>query len=285
MTIVKFDVSGSDPEKATTDFTPPKPGVYTAKILACTPGHTDNDKTRPRLEVTIVITAKEYKDARVYDYIGLTPASAWKLDQFLQALGLADKKKRKGQFDTAKVLNKTLKVRIKGDNYNDEYRAKIGAYLGVGSDDAPAEDEGEELEETTEEVESEEVEESEGEAEFDEEARTEELNVAELPDLRKIMNEYGLAKTIKGRKPMVAAVIEHERGLFEAEAEEPEEAESEEVEEVEEVEAETADDGYDELTIAELKKECKDRKLSPAGTTAKLIERLRENDAADEEPF
>jgi len=282
MTEISYDISGSDPEKATREFVQPKPGVYSAKIFALLPGFTDNDKARPRIEVTVELTGKEYKGARIFDYIGMTESSAWKLDQFLQALGIATKtSKRKGKFKTETLLNKKLRIRIKGDTYNDEYKAKLGQYLAAEgtTDDGEeeAEPEGEELEaEETEELEAEEAEESEEVAEFDAEARAEELQSAELKDIRAIMNEYGLSKEIKGRSKMITAVVEYEEANFEVTAEaeeEPEEAESED------------DDGYDELETPALKKECKDRGLPITGTKDKLIERLRENDSAEEEPF
>lgn len=231
---VKFDVSGSDPDKAASgSFEPPKPGVYKAKIAELKPGFTDNDKTRPRLEVVVEITDKRFLGSRLWDYISFGEASQWKLDQFLQAMGLADKKKRKGTFDTDLLLNKPLKVRVKGETFNEEYRARLNAYISWdgeddGSDEEADETADEEVEEVEDEVEveeeAEEVEEEPEEEGYDREGRqTELMGVGDLKDLRKIMNEYGLSKEIKGRAKMIEAILDHEEAAVGEGGEEEEE--------------------------------------------------------------
>lgn len=156
MPIVKFDVSGTDPKDAFSGGgKQPTPGVYKVKIKELKPGFRkgDNgqpDKTAPRLEVVAeIVSDKKFKGAVLYDYIAFSEASQWKMDQFLQVFGLASNSKRKGSFDTSKIVNKTTKVRVVGDTYNGDYRAKLGSYLldddGAGSDepDDEPEDDGE----------------------------------------------------------------------------------------------------------------------------------------------
>lgn len=139
---VKFDVSGSDPKDAFKGGAePPKPGVYKGKIVDCKVGAKQGDPDAKRLEVTIeIIDDKKYKGARLYDYIAFSEASQWKMDQFLQVLGITSKSKRKGTFDTDDVVGEVVKIRVAGDTYNGEYRAKLAAYLPGGKDDDDEDD-------------------------------------------------------------------------------------------------------------------------------------------------
>jgi hypothetical protein len=106
MPVVKFDVSGSDPKAAFAGGgKQATPGVYTVKLKEVKPGFRkgDNgqpDKSAPRLEVLAEIQDKKFKGSLLYDYISFSEASQWKMDQFLQVLGLASTSKRKGSFDT-----------------------------------------------------------------------------------------------------------------------------------------------------------------------------------------
>ena len=140
--VIKFDVSGQDPSESASNFAePPQPGVYMVKIIEAKPGYPRNDEARekPRLEIVAeVIKAKgdkkKHNGARLYDYIGFAENQLWKLDQFLQAMGLATAKKRKGSFDPDKLVGKTVKVRVSADSYEGQYQARLKSYL-LTSDD------------------------------------------------------------------------------------------------------------------------------------------------------
>src|SRR5262252_8956475 len=142
MPTVKFDVSQSDPDRAK-GFVPPTPGVYGAIIRECKPGYKADgngkpDKDAPRLEIVVEITQsknKQFKGARLFDYISFSEAAQWKMDQFLQVLGIATIKKRKGQFKTEDVVGMPVKIRVRGDTFNGEYSAKIGSYLEAEDED------------------------------------------------------------------------------------------------------------------------------------------------------
>lgn len=165
---VTFDVSGSDPDEATRAPEPPRPGIYKARLVECTPGFKkgDNgkpDKTRPRLEVAYQIVAHLPKDeppdekheavgAWVRDYLTFDESTQRRMDQFLQAFGLATKTKRKGEFDTDKLVAKKpfCKLRVRGDSYTPDgadepvYSAKAGGVFkwdAAGGDDEGFEEE------------------------------------------------------------------------------------------------------------------------------------------------
>lgn len=179
MAKVKFNVTPSDPDAALRGAVePPKPGVYKAKLVELKPGFKkgDNgrpDKNAPRLEVVVeVIGDKKYKGARLYDYISFDEASAWKMDQFLQVLGVANKKKRTGEFDTDKQIGKTFGIRVTGETYNDEYRARLRSYL-LPTEDEDADEDDEDLEDD-EDVEDEDESDEEEDEDSDEEEEEEE---------------------------------------------------------------------------------------------------------------
>lgn len=288
MARIKFDVSGSDPDKAAGgSFEQPKPGVYKFKVHEIVLGYKkdDNgkpDKSQPRLEVTAECLDKRYKGARLYDYIGFTESVQWKMDQFLQAFGIADKKKRKGSFDTDTIVGEPCLIRVKGETYNDEYRAKVGAWLPArdddDEDDADLEDDLEPEEEDEEEPE-EEDEEPEEAADEDEEPRyydLSELQGMTIDGLKQVAEDLEIEDL-----PATKLVKKMAQYIYDNQPGDPFEATAEEEEEEEEPEAE--DDGYDELDLAELKAELKERGLKTVGVKAALIKRLREADA--EGPF
>jgi hypothetical protein len=87
MAVIKYDVSGVE---AGGGGEQPQPGLYKGKIVSVTPRKkkSNGDPTND-LEV-VVDVGKEY--SRLWTYIQLdNPASAWKLREFTDALGLPDK--------------------------------------------------------------------------------------------------------------------------------------------------------------------------------------------------
>lgn len=268
---IKFDVTGSDPVKATQGFEPPKPGVYTAKVAEINPGFSKGedgkpDQNKPRLEVIYHITDSRYPNAPLWDYLTFGEGfPKQKMDQFLQAVGVATAKKRKGVLDTDLVIGKLVKVRVRGGtNQNDEYKATVGGVMPATPEDEDFEDaEPEEADEEDEETddESEDSEEDEDEVEEDEDP----YEAMGLKELKAAASAAGLATT---GAPSALRVRLREHAA--------------EVVEEEDVEESVEDDGYDALTPTELKKELKSRELPTTGTQAALIKRLRDNDA---EPF
>ena len=233
MTAIKFDVSGSDPEKATRVFEDPKPGAYKAKILEC-------KSTKPRgkdrrLEVVYEIVDKKYKGARLYEYINLELESVqWKMDQFLQAVGVATTTKRKGSFVPGKMKNKVVTLRVRAgmrNNDPEQYRAEVGGVFKVKEADEEEdeeldededeefsdedEDEEEDEEEEDEEEEDEDEEEEDEDEEEDEEEEDEEENGDEppydewsLPELRTEAKARSLP--VKGTKKDLVERLEED---------------------------------------------------------------------------
>lgn len=141
MTKIKFDLTGSDPDKAKLlgNTEQPRPGVYRCKVTEVNPGFSkDNngkpDQSRPRVEVVFEVQDAAYKGASLWYY--LTYGEGFpiqKQDQFLQAFGIASSRKRKGEWDTDKVVGKYCLVRVKaGKNLSDEYKADVSAVMPDG---------------------------------------------------------------------------------------------------------------------------------------------------------
>lgn len=286
MAKVTFDVSGSDPDKAVQDLEPPRPGVYKAKVEEVTPGFSKDketgkpDKTRPRLEVVYRIIGPKHKGAPLWDYLSFSEASQWKLDQFLQAVGIATKSKRKGTFDTAKVVGKIVKIRVSGEGSGEDYRARVRGCFAATAEDEDTGDEDEDGET--------EPDEDEGEEDTDDEDEGDEGDEVELDE--DDLDQLGAEADSGGKPAEKAAEILAEKAA-EHDIDPDEYATWAEVataiQQAQEGDGDAEDDGYDELSIAELKKELKGRGLPVAGTQAKLIERLRKNDqeSEGEDPF
>lgn len=296
MAKVKFDVSSADPEKSVArQFEPPLPGNYKAKILECKPGFKqvdgEPDKNQPRLEIIYEITDKKVKPKeavgfRLYEYINFSEAMAWKMDQFLQATGVSNKKKRKGTFDTDTLVGLPVILQVRGesqtvgegDDKTTVYRARPGSVAAATEADLEDEDEEDETEEEETEAETEEEteEESEDEEEESEEEDEEEeeptghteesLSELELKELSAIMTElgHGDPKSVKGKAAKIAWILD---------------AQSEGDDETEE-EDEATD--YSTWNLAALKKECDDRELEYDDKAKKstLIKMLEEDDSS-----
>jgi len=213
MARIRFDVSASDPEKATRRFAgSPRPGMYIAVVDQVNDVFAKDqdrggrpDKSRPQLEIVYEIQRaakpknEKFKGSNLYSYIAYgdnenAEKMTWKLDQFLQAVGLATKTKRKGLLDTSKIEGTKVIIVVRGGTAQDgkSYRGELGqvmaydaeAWKVAKAEDAEDEDEdlGDEVDED-EEVEfdgdeeengEEEEEEEEGEEEGDEEESDEE---------------------------------------------------------------------------------------------------------------
>lgn len=207
----------------------------------------------------------------------MSDAAKWKLDQVLQAFGVATKKKRTGTFDTDDLVGGECQIRVKGGTYQGNYSAEVGAVLAKSDE----EDE-DELEEDEEDEELEEDSDDDDEEESDEEEEDSEDDVIyyDMPELAKMTLEalVDVAEDLELKVPKAKAKnrVALSKWIFENQ---PGEAPDDEEDEEEDEE----NDGYDELTQEELKAECKDRGLATGGGKAALIKRLREDD--EEDPF
>jgi hypothetical protein len=298
MAKIKFDVRDSDPDEAVKsgNFEQPKPGVYKGKLLECESGFAKDeatgkpDKSRPLLICKYQITDKKAGNgdgAWLWDRVSFSDAAKWKLDQFLQAFGLADKKKRTGTFDTDTIIGDPCVIRVKGGTYNKEYKAEVGAVLAADPDAEDDDANDDTTDETVDDVVDDDddltgTDDDETSVETDETTEfpyyeMEELAGMQIAGLKQVAEDL----EIEPPKAKQANRVALSKWIFENQpAEAPEEGEGDADADAE---GETPEDGYDDLEIAELKQECKDRGLAAGGNKAALIARLREDD--QEEPF
>jgi hypothetical protein len=125
---VSWSVANSDADKASEIRegipTPPQ-GMYKAKVADIKLGHKLEDGVivdgSARFEVRAqLVDSGPYTGWTRTDYIPVeNPATEWKLDQFLQAFGIASGKKRTGTAKKSDFLGKTAMVRIRHRSYED----------------------------------------------------------------------------------------------------------------------------------------------------------------------
>lgn len=204
MAKIKFDVSASDPDKAVRGGLSPKPGLYVGKVAEINEKNSRGDDgqpdpDRPMLEVVYeVVDAdkkpnKKFVGSRLWSYLMLPghpsyEQTVWKMDQFVQAIGLASKRKRKGTLDTDAILDTLVEMNVRaGTNQNGDYRGEIASVLpydeetfGQASDDDEEDEEYDE--EEIDELEEEEVDEDEEEEEPDEDEEDEDEEDEEEED-------------------------------------------------------------------------------------------------------
>lgn len=137
-TRIKYDVSDVEPGRDSGD--PPQPGLYAATVASVT--HRDkksNGDPTNDLEVVLDLGAKY---SRLWTYVQLdNPATAWKLRELTDALGMPPK----GTLDIKAMEGKKVSVRVKADkDLEGNYRGSVKNLLKPGSEeddgdgDAPA---------------------------------------------------------------------------------------------------------------------------------------------------
>jgi hypothetical protein len=203
----------------------------------------------------------------------------WK--EFIAAVGL----KPKGELDPDKLVNKVVQVKLKSDTDEDgEYRPSIRklmpAVAGTDAEEEPAPEEPEPEEEPEPDAEEEGQDLSEVIAPMDRnelKAFIKEHELGSLADLgiNKATTDDGIREIIVNAWPDDEEEPEPEP---EAEAEAEPEAEPEDG-----ATPAAADDGYEDLSSDDLKKELAERELPTGGTKAVKIARLRADDGS--EPF
>lgn len=148
---IKFDVSNTEPGQAS-GGEPPKPGLYTAELHEIKYRTDRGDGKEDDLECIYRILDDETlepdnKYGRVWDYVGLqNETTEWKRAQFFEAIGVATDDKRTGSFnpkehcikfngqETDRTKGTRVKLRIKADSYQGDYKAKIAAVLPLPAD-------------------------------------------------------------------------------------------------------------------------------------------------------
>jgi hypothetical protein len=257
---IRYDVS--DVESGGGEQAPPK--IYKAKIL--TAEHrtekTDGTKIEGKGDFHLTVSVGDGY-APLHSYIGLYDATAWKLREFTDALGLP----AKGSLDAKKLVNKECRVQVVKDEYDGAYKARLKTWLKAKDDEDEADDESDEEDEEpeAEEEDEDEVEEDEeAEEEEDEEPEEEEADdpLADLDrnELKAYIKENELdIKVLRSMSDddLRAAIVDAEG------------------------------DDYDDWSLGDLKEEFNKRDLTlkkgAKATKANLIAALRADD--NEEPF
>lgn len=135
MAKIKYNVKGVDRGGT---FEQPKPGLYEMEITEAT--HRDSDgKNDIELVLEITKNNDNFVGSKLWSYVSLGEASQWKLGEFTDALGLPEE----GTIETSKLKGKKMKVKVNGDTYNEEYRARVGRFaplVAEATDDEPGDD-------------------------------------------------------------------------------------------------------------------------------------------------
>jgi len=78
-----------------------------------------------------VDTADGYagSSVKVFDYLVATPSSAWKIDAFRRALGHEIVKDESVELAAEELLGRTLRARLKVDEFNGQLNNKVDAWL------------------------------------------------------------------------------------------------------------------------------------------------------------
>lgn len=255
MAVIKFDVSASDPGEAKGGaLQVPKRGVKVVKIVSITDRRS---KGKDDLEVKAVIAQGDNKHYPYWDYLNFGEASVWKMDQFLQAIGVATGSKRTGQFDPTKQINKLVKVdtRVETDEDGEPVRSRIRAWLGL-ADEVDDETDVDETDDSSDDDEADDDGGDEDETAADDSEPDDDYDDWEVSDLRAELKDKGL--DTKGGKPaLIARLREADNATDEGTA---------------------GEDDYDDWDVADLKAELEERGLKAAGRKSTLIEKLREDD-------
>lgn len=276
MGAIKFDVRSSDPAKAIAGGGEQAPvGMYVGKIVSVVDEKPEGKDRRLHVIYEITHSADGGKKlssyAQLHDYITFAESQDWKMDQFLQAIGAATSTKRTGSFDPDKQKGKKIKLRVKGETYNEEYRAKPGGVWkadggpSAGAEDEPDEDESDENSD-----------ENSDETWAEIGARIDEQGDEELPEDVAAMTE---AAEELGVDPDDFPTWEELGSALDSgdDTDEPSE-EGDEDEGSDEDEEGGEDESYNDWSIADLKAELEARELSTSGAKSVLVARLEEND-------
>lgn len=245
---IKYNVKGAD-HKANAEGgageLAPK-GVYIAELAETNLGYSKDDdgkpdKNRPRIECIWRLvgqadgSALDKNYAPVWDYVSFSDAAEWKLDQFLQSIGVDTESEEEGELDLTKYAAKVTnlkgeeskgkkgtpvkcKVRVVGGkNLEGDYKPKIGGTYRLTDEDEEALDEALEAAAEEDEAEPDEPEwEDEGEGEEDEDVLTAE-DIDEMPaaELKALVKEEKI-KVKKGMKVKdVRELVKEHLGLDE----------------------------------------------------------------------
>lgn len=265
-------------------------GVFSARIqnVKCQ----DSKNGDPQWVVTYEITKGEHKGKIVNDYL-TWGRGQWRVDEVLSAIGLQPKEGASIDTDilAAKAKGKILLLETKVEEYNGQDRGRVHRALpnkaakmdpkleddpdlndepnedDIDEDDADGEDEpDDELDDDDDDDDDEEDDDDEDEIDLDDMSRVE---------LKRYIRENELDVRVTKKMSNFAIVDAIREAIGDGDEDEPEDDEPD----TDEARAE-----YKKLQLPELKDELRERGLPTTGKKADLIERLIDDDLA-EDPF
>lgn len=279
MGAIKFDVRSSDPNKAIKGGGDQPPvGMYKGKVVSVVDEQPEGKDRRLHCIYEITHTSEGKKAdgyVQLHDYITFAESQDWKMDQFLQAMGVATGTKRTGTFDPDKLKGKKIKIRVKSDSYNGEYQGKAGGVwkddgkASAGAEDEPDDDEGEAEAETDDQT----------WAEFGALIDSEEADDSAIDEITAAAEEAGLdmGDYEESSWEELGQAIDDNTANDDSEEEESEGDDEDGGDEEGEAE-EGEEEPYDAWSIADLRSECEARELETTGAKSVLVKRLEEND-------
>lgn len=216
---------------------------------------TKSKNDNPTIKFEFEVEEGSHKGAKLYENCSLQPQALFKLKSVLMALGI-DVPDKAFDLDLKELIGLSCEVEVGHETYEGKKRARILEYINPEDSDEEDEEEDEDSE--------------------DLEERLQEMDKDELKDL-------ALELDIPKKKVLAAKKVQALIDLILGEADEDDIMEllgdsEEEEEEDDEDEGESQD--YSEMSLAELKAECKDRGLKVKKGMDKddLIEMLEEDD-------
>lgn len=269
MTKLKYDVTDVE---AGQDYETPVPiGLYVARITDIE--QRESAAGNDMIAVIYEIASGEWKGRNLWDYVVLTDNAAWKLRQFLEAIGaVADGKKQKGTLELESLIGTLVQVRTKHQT-DSEFgtRAKVGSVLPMPEDAVEPDDEEEFSSDNAEVVKAK----ASQNGASDDDWTWEDLEQSSRDDLEEIIDEEELDVGYN-KRTSDEVLRERVAEALGVEEEDPED----------DPDPDDAED-YSEMSLKDLKATAAERGLATSGSKTKLIARLEEDDGdgEDGEPF
>lgn len=247
---VNVDLSGVETSRKTIPE-----GVYTLVVDSATQKNSQGGN--PMIVFEFSVAEGKYQGSKLYENCSLQPQALFKLKSVLIALGL-DIPNKAFDLDLKDLIGMTCEADVGHEVYEGKKKARILEYIDPSDSDSDEDDSGDEDDDDT-----------------DVESTLMEMDLDDLKDLAKELDIS--ASPIKKAKKVKALV---ELIMSEADEDDILEALGDGDDEDDDADEEDEEKDYSEMSLAELKAECKDRGLKVKKGMDKddLIEMLEEDD-------
>ena len=247
---VNVDLSGVETSRKTIPE-----GVYTLVVDSAT--QKSSQGGNPMIVFEFSVAEGKYQGSKLYENCSLQPQALFKLKSVLIALGL-DIPNKAFDLDLKDLIGMTCEADVGHEVYEGKKKARILEYIDPSDSDS-SEDDSEDEDDDDTDVES-------------------TLMEMDLDDLKDLAKELDIPASSVKKAKKVKALVE----LIMSEADEDDilEALGDEDDEDDDEDEEDEEKDYSEMSLAELKAECKDRGLKVKKGMDKddLIEMLEEDD-------